>query len=139
MTLRFLLDTTTISEPIATEPNRKVIQRLDQNGIYCALPAPVWHELVYGFSRLPEGKRRAALGEYLQAVVRASFPVLPYDEAAAAWHGKERARLDALGTKAPYVDGQIASVARTQNLVLVTSNPKHFAQFEGLTVVNWKT
>ena len=137
MTLRFLLDTTIVSAPIATQPNRKVIKRLDQNGIHCAIAAPVWHELVYGCTRLPEGKRRAALEEYLQTVVRASFPILSYDEAAAAWHGKERARLDDLGQTPPYVDGQIASIARTQNLVLVTSNAKDFARFEGLSVVKW--
>jgi tRNA(fMet)-specific endonuclease VapC len=138
VTLRYLLDTGIVSEPVAKEPNRKVVKRLDQDGIHCALAAPVWHELVYGCSRLPAGKRRGALEEYLRAVIRASFPILPYDEAAAAWHGKERARLEELGQVAPYVDGQIAAVARTQNLVLVTSNVKHFAPFEGLTVVNWK-
>ena len=139
MTLRYLLDTAIVSEPVTKKPNRKVIKRLDQNGIYCALAAPVWHELVYGCDRLPQGKRRTALEEYLQTVIRASFPILPYDEVAAAWHGKERARLEDLGRTVPYVDGQIAAVARTQDLVLVTSNTKHFAAFEGLTVINWMT
>jgi hypothetical protein len=37
--------------------------------------------------------------------VRRSFPNLPYDEAAATWHGEERARLEALGKPAPLVDG----------------------------------
>ncbi len=139
MTLRYLLDTAIVSEPVTKKPNRKVIKRLDQNGIYCALAAPVWHELVYGCDCLPQGKRRTALEEYLQTVIRASFPILPYDEVAAAWHGRERARLEDLGRAAPYVDGQIAAVARTQDLVLVTSNTKHFAAFEGLTVINWMT
>ena len=139
MTLRYLLDTAIVSEPVTKKPNRKVIKRLDQNGIYCALAAPVWHELVYGCDRLPQGKRRTALEEYLQTVIRASFPILPYDEVAAAWHGRERARLEDLGRAVPYVDGQIAAVARTQDLVLVTSNTKHFAAFEGLTVINWMT
>lgn len=139
MTLRYLLDTAIVSEPVAKKPNPKVIKRLGQNGLYCALAAPVWHELVYGCNRLPDGKRRTALEEFLQVVIRASFPILPYDEVAAAWHGNERARLEELGRVAPYVDGQIAAVARTQNLVLVTPNVKHFARFEGLTVVNWMT
>jgi tRNA(fMet)-specific endonuclease VapC len=137
VTIRYLLDTSIVSEPFAAKPNRKVIRRLNQDGIHCALAAPVWHELVYGLNRLPDGKRRAALDEYLGTVVRANFPILPYDEAAAAWHGKERARLEDRGRVAPYVDGQIAAVARTQNLVLVTANVKHFAHFEGLSVLNW--
>ncbi len=139
MTLRYLLDTTIVSEPFATKPNRKVISRLNKDGIHCALAAPVWHELTYGLNRLPEGKRRTALDEFLGTVVWANFPILPYDEAAAVWHGRERARLEDLGRVAPYVDGQIAAVARTQNLVLVTANVRHFAQFDGLSVVNWMT
>jgi hypothetical protein len=38
-----------------------------------------------------KGKRRAMLEAYLRDVVRRSFPNLPYDEAAATWHGEERA------------------------------------------------
>ncbi len=59
---------------------------------------PVWHELTYGCQLLPRGKRRTALESYLADVVHPSFAVLPYDESAAAWHGRERARLEALGT-----------------------------------------
>jgi tRNA(fMet)-specific endonuclease VapC len=56
-------------------------------------------------------KRRDAIAAYLNDVVLASFPVLAYDEAAAHWHGLERARLEALGFPPPNVDGQIAAVA----------------------------
>ena len=66
-----------------------------------------------------------------------SFPILPYDEAAATWHGEERARLDALGRPAPLVDGQIAAIANVNGLVLATTNDNDFAGFKGLTVENW--
>ena len=75
----------------------------------------MWHELTYAFRRLPRGRRRTALENYLRDVVGVSFPVLPYDEAAAAWYGKERARLKATGRAAPYVDGQITAIAHTFN------------------------
>lgn len=91
----------------------------------------------YGCARLPSGKRRDAIERYLEDVVLASFPVLPYDEAVARWHAHERARLDALGQPAPYVDGQIAAIALTNGLVLVTSNVKDFAHFRDLTVESW--
>ena len=71
------------------EPNARVVKKLQQHGAFCAIAAPVWHELVFGSSRLPAGRRRAALEEYLHAVVRRSFAILPYDEAAAEWHGQE--------------------------------------------------
>ena len=137
MTARFLLDTNVVSEPIARKPNRRVLSQLTEHSIHCAIAAPVWHELTYGCDRMPEGKRRTAIEDYLRTVVRASFPVLPYDEAAALWHGQERARLEKIGKTVPYVDGQIAAVARQNNLTLVTANPKHFALFDGVTVVDW--
>ena len=86
---------------------------------------------------MPKGKRRATLEAYLRDVVHESFPILPYDEAAATWHGEERARLEALGRPAPFVDGQVAAIARVNGLVLVTTNDKDFVRFRGLRVENW--
>ena len=94
-------------------------------------------ELVFGCSRLPAGKRRMALEEYLVAVVRPSFLILPYDEEAASWHGHERARLERTGHMPPFVDGQIAAIARCQGLTLITSNLKHFALFNDLETADW--
>lgn len=139
MTLRYLLDTSVVSLPMSKRPDPRVLQRLDIDGPECAIAAPVWHELTYGCRRLPPGKRRAALETYLYEVVRASFPILPYDEAAAAWHGEERARLESIGRPAPFVDGQIAAIAHVHGLVLVTGNHQDFRRFKGLTLENWST
>lgn len=136
-TLRFLLDTNIVCAPIARRPDRKVLSRLTEHGIHCAIAAPVWHELVYGCARIPAGKRRAAIDDYLRTVVKPSFPILPYDEPAALWHGTERARLETAGKAVPFVDGQIAAIAKRNDLTLVTANPKHFTPFRGLTVVDW--
>ena len=126
MTLRYLLDTNIVSSPVSKAPNAAIVQRLEAHGPECAIPAPVWHELTYGCRRLPAGKRRVALKIYIEEVVRESFPILPYDEVAAGWHGRERSRLEALGRPAPYVDGQIAAIAAVNALVLVTANTKDF-------------
>jgi len=137
VTLRYLLDTSIVSSPVSKTPNPEIVRRLDKHGLECAIAAPVWHELTYGCRRLPKGKRRAALETYLHDVVQASFPILPYDEVAATWHGHERARLDVLGRPAPYVDGQIAAIAHANGLVLVTVNAKDFARFKELEIENW--
>jgi tRNA(fMet)-specific endonuclease VapC len=68
-----------------------------------------------------------------------SLLLLPYDAQAAQCHALERARLMSLGKTPPFIDGQIASIARTQNLTLVTFNIADFAGFEGLTVTDWQT
>ncbi len=59
------------------------------------------------------------------------------DEGAATWHAQERARLEALGRPAPFVDGQIAAIAHANQLVLVTLNTKDFASYKDLTVETW--
>lgn len=137
MTLRYLLDTSIVSAPAAKIPNPQIVKRLDRFGHECAIAAPVWHELTFGLRRLPAGKRRDALEAYLREVVQASFPILPYDEAAASWHGAERARLEAAGRPAPYADGQIAAIAHANGLVLVTLNAADFSRFKDLEVDDW--
>jgi tRNA(fMet)-specific endonuclease VapC len=137
VTLGYLLDTSIVSAPVSKKPDPAILRRLSERGPECAIAAPVWHELTYGCRRLPKGRRRAALEVYLYDVVLGSFPVLPYDEAAATWHGEERARLEALGRPSPFVDGQIAAIAHVHGLVLATTNDKEFARFKGLTVENW--
>ncbi|HEV8130287.1 MAG TPA: type II toxin-antitoxin system VapC family toxin [Acidobacteriota bacterium] len=137
MTLRYLLDTSIVSSPVSQAPNQEIVKRLEQDGDECAIAAPVWHELTYGCRRLPRSRRRTALETYLHDVVQASFPILPYDEVAATWHGHERARLEQLGRPTAFVDGQIASIAHAHGLVLVTINSKDFTGFKDLEVENW--
>lgn len=137
MTLRFLLDTSVVSAPVSKTPPPHVINRLEDHGHESAIAAPVWHELTYGCRRLPKGKRRDAVDTYLHDVVKASFPILAYDEAAATWHGHERARLEGLGTTAPFIDGQIAAIAHVNGLTLVTFNVRDFARYRDLNVTNW--
>jgi tRNA(fMet)-specific endonuclease VapC len=138
VTLRHLLDTSTLSWAIAPKPSEAVLRRLTTHGSGCAIAAPVWHELLYGCERLARGRRRAELEAFVHGVVRPSFPILPYDEAAASWHAGERRRLEKAGRSAPYADEQIAAIAHVNGLELVTTNVRHFAGFEGLRVVDWR-
>ncbi len=137
MNLKFLLDTSIVSAPIKKVPDPRVTKMLDQHGAACAIASPVWHELVYGCKRMPTGARRDAVERYLRTVVQASFPVLPYDEVAAAWHATELARLEDIGKTRPFVDGQIAAIAQRNALTLVTANPRDFVGFKDLTLANW--
>lgn len=138
MTLRYLLDTSIVSEPISKKPEQAIVTRLGRLATQCAIAAPVWHELQYGCERLAAGGRRDALRDYLADVVGQSFPILPYDTAAASRHALERARLESSGRTPPFVDGQIAAIALIHNLTLVTRNVRDFAPFAGLSVEAWK-
>ena len=139
--IRYLLDTNIISEPARPEPHAAVVNRLDAHSGEVALPAPTWHELVYGVRRMPDGKRRQYLADYFAEVVRPSMPIIPYDHDSAHWHGEARADLEAQGRTQPFVDGQIAAVAATRSLILVTRNTSDFEAYEALTgdlhIENW--
>ncbi|HLX06583.1 MAG TPA: type II toxin-antitoxin system VapC family toxin [Thermoanaerobaculia bacterium] len=137
MSLRFLLDTNVVSEPVRLSPNRRLLRRLQRHTGVMGIGAPTWHELKFGCERLPQSRRKEQLDDYLATVIRADLPILPYDEAAAAWHARERARLLALGRTPSFVDGQIAAIASVNDLILVTANRSDFAAFEGLRLEDW--
>lgn len=134
--LKYLLDTNTISEPARPAPNRRVLERLEQHQLEIAIAAPVWHELLFGLRRLPPSSRRTRIEGYLFGTV-IDLPILPYDVTAAEWHAAERARLEAKGRPLPFIDGQIAAVARANSLIVVTANLEHFEAFDGIEVENW--
>jgi tRNA(fMet)-specific endonuclease VapC len=134
---RFLLDTSTVSRMMWVERDPGVEQRLREHGGECAIGAPVWHELRFGVLRLPRGKKRSGLERWLDEVVVATLPILPYDERAAEWHAEERVRLERAGRTPPFVDGQIAAIAATCGLPVVTANLDDFKWFKGLTTLNW--
>lgn len=138
MTLRYLLDTNVLSEPLRPIPNERVMQRLAAAGDTLATAAVVWHELRFGAARLEASTKRRTIEAYLDEVVKATVPILPYDEAAAGWHAAERARLVAAGRTPPFADGMIAAIAAVNVLVLVTGNVGDYAAFTGLVVENWQ-
>ena len=135
--MKYLLDTNTVSEPLRQRPNAAVMRRLHEHESEIAIPALVWHELRFGCSRLAPSRRREAVERYIEDVVLESFPILDYGWEAADWHARERARLSATGRTPPFVDGQIAAIAQSNGLVLVTSNTVDFRAFDGLRVEDW--
>lgn len=133
---RYLIDTNILSEPLKPQPNPAAIERMQQHTDDIAIAAVTWHEIWYGCLRLPPSRRRERIEQYLQEV-QSTFPILPYDTAAAAWHASERTRLTALGLPPAYADGQIAAIADRNGLILVTHNVSDFAGFQDLQIEDW--
>lgn len=119
------------------QPDVTLVRHLERHDHEIALAAPVWNELIYGLELLDPSKKRRSIERYLAEVVRPSFPILPYDDVAAHWHGKERARLRREGREPPFIDGQIAAIAAVREMTLVTGNPRDFERFEGVELVSW--
>jgi tRNA(fMet)-specific endonuclease VapC len=53
--------------------------------------------------------------------------------------GAQRARLVSTERTPPFIDGQIAAVAATNGLTLVTANTADFQHFAGLHVIDWRS
>ncbi|WP_020559265.1 type II toxin-antitoxin system VapC family toxin [Thiofilum flexile] len=137
MTIRYLVDTNILSEPIKPNPNPKVMQYLEQERYQIATASVVWHELLFGCQRLPLSRRRSQIEAYFQDLQLSGLLILPYTQPAAEWHAKERVRLAALGQTPAFADGMIAAIAYQHELVLVTRNVNDFIGFSGLQMENW--
>lgn len=138
MTLRFLLDTNILSEPLKAAPDARVMESLKKHEREICTATLVWHEMLYGAARLPDGARKRMIERFLEDVIAPTLPILPYDASAAAWHAGERARLEKKGKTPPFVDGMIASVAAAHGLVLVTHNLADYRGFDGLEITSWR-
>ena len=138
MTLKYLLDTNIISEPLRPTPNPKIIKQLQRHQTELAIATVVWHELWFGCLRLPPSGRRTEIENYLMTVVAPSMPILPYDEPAALWHAAERARLTRLGKTPSFADGQIAAITKVNDLTLISLNVRDYAAFKDVSSEDWQ-
>ena len=137
MSIRYLLDTNVLSEPIKSHPDARTLESLSEHDGELATCSVVWHELCFGVARLATSKKRAAIETYLDEAVRSILPILPYDQEAAAWHARERARLSRRGRPPSAADGQVAAIASVNDLIVVTANVKDFRRFKDLVVEDW--
>ena len=135
--LKYLLDTNILSEPARQNPNSLVMDRFQMYDGQYATSSIAWHELLYGVAVLQNSKKKTHLKTYLKILQDNGLIIIPYDNVAAEWFAKQRAALKAQGKTSAYVDGEIAAVATTNKLTLVTRNIDDFQYFENLTLDNW--
>jgi tRNA(fMet)-specific endonuclease VapC len=90
-------------------------------------------ELVYGAQR---SQRRAESLMELGALL-ASITVVAYDDAAARRFGTLKHELDQRGERLADADLQIAAIALSRDVPLVTHNGKHFARVPRLISEDW--
>ncbi|NCN71964.1 MAG: type II toxin-antitoxin system VapC family toxin, partial [Betaproteobacteria bacterium] len=124
-TTTWVLDTNVLSEASRPAPHAGVMANLSRYEGELAIAAPVWHELRFGWLRMPAGQRRDAIGRFVQDVA-GQLPVLAYDAQAARVHAELRTQREQLGQTLAFVDGQIAAIAIAQGATLVTRNTRDF-------------
>ena len=135
--IRFLLDANVLSEAMKLTPNIDVMRRMTIHHDEICTASLVWAEMLFGFHRMRDSRRRRDLEHYLFDTLRDRIAILPFDQRAAEWHAAERARLGSIGLTPPFVDSQIAAVAFVNDLTLVTANTADFLNFDGLRVEDW--
>jgi tRNA(fMet)-specific endonuclease VapC len=132
-----IIDTNILSELSRPKPNPSVVEKFQLNLPIIAISSVTWHEALFGCYRLPASRKRQDTENYLLGTIFPTIPILDYDAKAANWHATERARLSEIGLTPAFADGQIAAVASTNQLILVTRNLKDFINFRDLTIENW--
>lgn len=137
MAVNYLADTNIISEIMRPRPNAAAYSAWKKHHYETAISSVTWHELLAGVYRLPNSKRRIAFEKFLHEYLENLIIILPYHQAAAEWHASERTRLQQLGKTPAFADGQIAAVAATNDLILVTRNVDDYSNFDRLKIENW--
>ena len=136
----YLLDTNIISEPTKLSPNENVIQKLADNLEYSCISAITWAEMLSGIKSLPDGKRKDSLFDYYIESVQKQYEILSFEASAANIYSDLYERLKAKGVPAQRFDLMIASIAISNNLILVTRNVSDFkdiAENSNLMIENW--
>ncbi|AFZ43291.1 PilT protein domain protein [Halothece sp. PCC 7418] len=131
--MKVLLDTNICIYIIKKQPP-SVLERLQdyQVGEIC-ISTITLYELMYGVykSQLLEVNRQA-IRQFVSPL-----EVLPFDEGAADWCGYIRAILEQEGKIIGPMDLQIAAIALSYSLTLITNNEKEFKRIKQLNVENW--
>lgn len=122
----YLLDTNAVSELTKNVPNRKFLEQFSENEKRCAISSTTWNELLYGANIMPSGKRKDFIFSTLINDVQEAFPIIQFDNHAAWIQSDIRMRLKESGKTVDYADTEIAAIAISNQMILVTRNTKHF-------------
>lgn len=67
--VRYLLDTNIISEAFKLEPDLAVVAKLQTTSTECVIASVSWHEMLYGFHRMPNSHRKQQLENWFDKSV----------------------------------------------------------------------
>jgi tRNA(fMet)-specific endonuclease VapC len=130
--MRYMLDTSICIHVIRNYPP-ELQERFNLLAEQLCISSVTLGELHYGAEKCT---RRL---DNLQAIEHftARLEVLPFTGQAAAHYGQIRAQLERVGRPAGAYDIMIGGHARSEGLILVTSNVREFEPMDGLRVESW--
>ncbi|ROT94632.1 type II toxin-antitoxin system VapC family toxin [Histidinibacterium lentulum] len=124
-----ILDTNVISELLRPAPEPRVELWLSaQDGLNVYLTAISEAELRYGLAIMGNGKRRAALIDAVDRILREDLAgrILPFDSDAAQSYATIAATRRSAGRPIAQADCQIASIAHSRGATVATRNTPDF-------------
>lgn len=136
--MKYLLDTSIVSELVSKRPNEQVIKWIDGIDDQLAyLSVITLGEIKRGIEKLPESHRKKRLDNWLheELLIRFAERVLAIDLPVMLAWGTLVARMERKGKPLPALDSLIAAIALHHDLQLVTRNVRDFAG-TGVTLVN---
>jgi len=131
--MKYLLDTNICIYIIKKKPESVIrkFNRLKTGSI--AISAITLSELYYGIAKSSKpDENMIALIEFISPL-----EVVDFTNNDALIYGKIRSSLERKGSPIGSMDLLIASIAVSQDLVLVTNNVKEFSKVEDLRIENW--
>jgi tRNA(fMet)-specific endonuclease VapC len=133
--VRYFLDTDSLSYFFRGEG--QVAQRLRAlTPADVGIPAPVLYESRHGMLRLRSGVRQRAMLAALDRMVE-TMDVVPFDANAAEAAARIRTQLESRGIGIGPIDVQIAGIAVSRSVALVTRNTREFSKVSKLVTENW--
>ncbi|MBQ2548783.1 MAG: type II toxin-antitoxin system VapC family toxin [Treponema sp.] len=130
----YLLDTNIISEFTKPRPNTNLIKKVLNHDNLCAISSTVWQESIFGYQRMPEGRKKQIVGDTMQSI-KDSYEIIPYDSFASEICGELQAKCEEKGKTCPRYDSQIAATAIANGMVLITHNTEDFATLQEVSML----
>ncbi|MDO4506072.1 MAG: type II toxin-antitoxin system VapC family toxin [Spirochaetales bacterium] len=135
------MDTNVISEFLKSAPNMNLISKVEENKDRCAISSTTWNELLFGLQIMPDGKKKDMIFSFYMDTVQSIFPIIEYNSHCAWIHADLRSRLRQNGIQKSFQDTQIAAMAISTQMVLVTRNTADFEPMQDVSsclyVENW--
>lgn len=124
-----VIETNIVSELMCVEPSAEVLAWIDDRSARELFVTAVTDaEVRTGIASLPEGRRRRGLADACERAFGTLFAgrVLPFDGDAARAYAEIASVRRMLGRPASHADCQIAAIARSCGMAVVTRNVRDF-------------
>ena len=131
----FIFDTDIYTNVIRKIPSETLINRLKKVPRRDQFTTTITiGEVYYGIMKVSD---KTKLLKLFEDVLLPRATILSFDFSAAKKYGEIRSFLEKQGIPLAHADLQIASIALSMNMTLITGNLKHFQRVPGLAVENW--